>query len=387
MSQGLKVVSTALISALTTLVACAGEDQAEVQADAAAPSSTDASTVDAGADAGAGPPATYTVGGTVSGLAGTGLRLGLGAEALPITQDGPFTFLVELEDGAAYAAEIRSSPQSPSQTCTFAAGATGSIADADVTSLRVECSVDAFGVEVTVAGLAEGALVLQNNGGDDLRIEADGKYTVSQSTLSGSAYAVTVSAQPLNQNCVVRDGSGTVGAGPVPLQVACKSMGCVSTATITVDPFTHDVDVHGDHLVVSLGEGYGRLMIYDVSNPAQVTLTSSLALDSSDGCWYAGSAMFAPGGDYVYLYGGGCRGVPVVDVRDRLHPQPLAMADVSWTNGGSMDLAVCGSMAYAAIQSQGVAAVDLTDPSAPLLVDEHVIGGNTYPYKISCSVR
>lgn len=85
---------------------------------------------------------TYTVGGNVSGLAGSGLALNLnGSENLPLAADGAFTFTTELADGAVYAVAVVTQPGSPAQTCTVAGGS-GTIAGADVTDLGVTCTTD-----------------------------------------------------------------------------------------------------------------------------------------------------------------------------------------------------------------------------------------------------
>src|SRR5262245_57237765 len=65
----------------------------------------------------------------------------------------------------------------------------------------------------TLAGLAAGAsVVLQNNGGSNLTVSANGTFTFTPAVNSGTAYAVTVSTQPTGQNCTVASGSGTASA-------------------------------------------------------------------------------------------------------------------------------------------------------------------------------
>ena len=66
------------------------------------------------------------------------------------------------------------------------------------------------------SGLAGSGLVLQNNGGDNLPIAADGAFTFPDAA-GGSPYNVTVAGQPSNptQICTVTNGSGTVGSGNV----------------------------------------------------------------------------------------------------------------------------------------------------------------------------
>jgi hypothetical protein len=91
---------------------------------------------------------TYTVGGTVSGLLGSGLVLQVnGGGNLPIAADGSFTFAAPLADGSAYAVTVASQPTGPVQVCTVSNGS-GTVAGANVTNVQVSCSdriyVDGF---------------------------------------------------------------------------------------------------------------------------------------------------------------------------------------------------------------------------------------------------
>jgi hypothetical protein len=65
--------------------------------------------------------------------------------------------------------------------------------------------------------------VLQNNGVDNLSIVAGASgFTFATALLDGSAYNVTVLAQPANQTCTVASGSGTVPNAPITnVQVSC----------------------------------------------------------------------------------------------------------------------------------------------------------------------
>lgn len=82
---------------------------------------------------------TVTIGGTVTGLSGTGLVLqDNGGDNLSVTQNGPFTFATGLASGATYAVTVLTQPSSPTQTCTVGSG-TGT-ATANVTSVTVTCS-------------------------------------------------------------------------------------------------------------------------------------------------------------------------------------------------------------------------------------------------------
>jgi hypothetical protein len=64
-------------------------------------------------------------------------------------------------------------------------------------------------------------VVLQNNGGDDLSISADGSFTFGKTLSSGGAHAVTVRTQPSGQNCTVSSGSGMAMANVTTVAVQC----------------------------------------------------------------------------------------------------------------------------------------------------------------------
>lgn len=67
----------------------------------------------------------------------------------------------------------------------------------------------------TVSGLGVSGLVLQNNGGDDTSVSADGTFTFAAALADGAAYSVTAKTQPSGQTCTVANGSGTVAGGNV----------------------------------------------------------------------------------------------------------------------------------------------------------------------------
>ncbi len=94
------------------------------------------------------PPATYTVGGDVSGLTGTVLLRNNGGDDLSVSADGSFTFTTALADGATY--EVAVGTQPSGQTCTVSNG-TGTIAGADVTDVAVTCADDPPATTVSYA--------------------------------------------------------------------------------------------------------------------------------------------------------------------------------------------------------------------------------------------
>src|SRR5579883_350504 len=94
-------------------------------------------------NSGSPPPAQYSIGGTVSGLTGTGLGLqDNGGDNLTVSANGSFTFATALATGKAYAVTVATQPSSPSQTCTVTNG-TGTTGSANVTNVTVSCITSA----------------------------------------------------------------------------------------------------------------------------------------------------------------------------------------------------------------------------------------------------
>src|SRR5678815_3849686 len=67
---------------------------------------------------------------------------------------------------------------------------------------------DSFAIGGNVSGLVGSGLVLQNNGGGDLAIAADGAFAFAERLATGAAYSVAVLSQPTgpSQSCTVARG-------------------------------------------------------------------------------------------------------------------------------------------------------------------------------------
>jgi N-acetylneuraminic acid mutarotase len=179
------------------------------------------------------PPTTFTIGGMVSGLTGTGLVLqDNGGNNLTVTANGAFTFTTAVASGGAYAVTVLTQPSTPAQNCVVTSGSGN--ASANVTSVLVTCTTvtGTFTIGGMVSGLTGTGLVLQNNGGNNLIVTANGAFTFSTPVASGGAYAVTVFSQPSNpaQNCVVTSGSGNASANVTNVLVTCTTV----TGTLTI---------------------------------------------------------------------------------------------------------------------------------------------------------
>jgi len=146
---------------------------------------------------------TYTVGGTVSGLDGSGLVLqDNGGDNLTISGTGTvnFTFATPLLAGANYAVTIKTQPTNPSQTCVVANG-TGTIIGS-VNNVQVTCPQPKFPIGGTVVGLVVGngdTLELQDNAGDNLFVTGDVDFTFPTQFTLGTTYSVTMFLPPTSQ--------------------------------------------------------------------------------------------------------------------------------------------------------------------------------------------
>jgi uncharacterized repeat protein (TIGR03803 family) len=172
----------------------------------------------------------YTIGGTVTNLVGTGMVLqDNGGDNLPLNTSGSFTFNTLVASGSSYNVTVLTQPSNPVQTCTVTNGS-GS-ATSNVTNVQVICGI-IYAIGGTVTDLVGTGVVLQNNGGDNLTINANGSFTFGTWVASGGPYSVTILTQPSNpaQVCTVTNGSGLASANVTNIQVNCQAnLGTLTT--------------------------------------------------------------------------------------------------------------------------------------------------------------
>ncbi len=191
-------------------------------------------------------PAAYSIGGTLSGLTGTGLVLqNNGGNNLAVTANGSFTFSAQVNAGAAYNVSVLTQPSGPAQTCTVTGG--GGTAAANVTTIQVACTnnVVTYTIGGSISGLSGSGLVLQDNGGDNLAVSSNGPFTFAT---PAAAYAVTVLTQPSSpaQSCALTNATGTASANVNNVEVAC-----------TTNPVPHTWTWIGGPNVVNQNGTYG----------------------------------------------------------------------------------------------------------------------------------
>lgn len=175
---------------------------------------------------------TYSVGGSVSGLAAAGLVLANGTDTAAIAASSTgFTMPTRLTSGAAYAITVQTQP--PGEHCSIT-NATGTIAGANVSNVAVACAASSHNLGGTITGLPSAGLVLSN--GTNTVSPAAGalSFTFAVPVAEGGAYAVAVKTQPSGATCSVGSGSGTMGTSDIAsVQVTCSANAYHVSGTIT----------------------------------------------------------------------------------------------------------------------------------------------------------
>jgi hypothetical protein len=153
---------------------------------------------------------TYSVGGAVTGLAGTGLILeNNAADELAISANGAFTFASPVASGANYSVVVKAQPANPAQTCSVNGG-TGAVTTANIGSVVVTCTVP-----VVACGTPNGVVIQHPN-----NVTADETWVGAGTThIVANTISVMAPATLTIQKCaivklkagvqiVVRGGSG-----------------------------------------------------------------------------------------------------------------------------------------------------------------------------------
>ena len=215
----------------------------------------------------------YTIGVTVTGLAGTLILQDGGKDTLTFTQNGTKNFAKLYTTGQSYAVVINSQPSG--QTCTLSTNS-GGIITANITVNATCTSNDK--ISVTVSGL-QGTLIVQDDKSDDLTFTTNSTQTFATSYTNGSTYSVSVKTQPTGQTCTLSSNtSGTIMSN--------------ITVTATCASANYTVSV----AVASLG---GTLVMQD-DKAKTLTFTTNITLSFSNtyayGATYSVSAKTQPAG-------------------------------------------------------------------------------------------
>jgi 6-phosphogluconolactonase (cycloisomerase 2 family) len=309
---------------------------------------------------------TYQVGGTVSGLA-AGASVTLvdnGTDTLALSVDGSFNFTAPLIYHQAY--DVTVSTQPTMQTCAVTMGS-GTVTAA-VSTVAVNCAYNLEPVSIIVSGLESRAtLRLLLNGGDTLRVGANGTYTFTAKDAYASPFAVTITGtQPTGQTCIVEGGVGTV-MGTVTVPIVCTNNPYTIGGMISgLAPFQQVVltDNSNDTLLTANGTfTFKKFLFYQATYSVQVTAQptgETCTVQSGTGSGTVGTSNIAsvvvtclttpPENAYVVNSGG--PNVAVFNINGgQITPSPSANASAT-TGTNPLSIAIDPSFHYAYVANQ-----------------------------------
>lgn len=165
----------------------------------------------------------YPVGGSITGLATSGLVLSNGSDSVsPVSGASIFTFPTRLASGTSYAVTVSAQPAGA--ICSVG-NASGVLRAAPVTDVAVTCAPSAFQIGGIVAGLTSAGLKLAN-GADVLAVPSGAlSFAFPSFVASGGTYSVSVVSQPSGLNCSLASGAGTVSTAAISnVQITCNPL-------------------------------------------------------------------------------------------------------------------------------------------------------------------
>jgi 6-phosphogluconolactonase len=178
----------------------------------------------------------FAVGGSISGLTGTGLVVKdttSGNSTTPVAANAT-SYAVDpsLASGTSYTLTVTTQPTNPTQSCTFA-GNTSSITGtvgAGNASVPISCTTSPFTISGTISGLNGSGLVLKETTSGQVTAALNSpasSFTIT-GVNSGTAYSISVLTQPSTptQFCRVTNATGTVTTANITgVSVKCLNVG------------------------------------------------------------------------------------------------------------------------------------------------------------------
>lgn len=220
----------------------------------------------------------------------------------------------------------------------------GVLDDSEVGATTYVCNgknAEAFPVGGKISGLPDGASVeLENNGGYDLTLDANGDFSFPKPIASGATYTVTVKTQPAGSYCSVRNGTGTVDSSSVTSVAVVCNRGVVALATGQRSPGAIAIDATN---VYWANAGDGTVMKVPLAGGTPVVLASqqdspsALAVDANNvyfANWDSGTLMKVPlvGGPITFITTGSSPTAMLAVPQPVTNGEPVSK--IYWTNAG-----------------------------------------------------
>lgn len=392
------------------------------------------------------PAATYKVGGSVSGLTGSGLTLALnGSGTLTVTADGAFTFPTGLAGGSSYTVTVAAQPSGPSQLCTVSNGG-GSIAAADITTVSISCGfvgrfayvsggkgISAYSINHStglLSPLPGSPYVSSVNSTNSVTLHPNGKlvyavdpgyqgsngaiavYSINETTgvpaeIAGSPF--TVAANPFMlafhpsgkfafaPNWITPNGGVAVfsidAVTGAPMQIAGSPFACSAPTNNIADSISVAVAPNGSFLYVGTAVGgtlgHGLICAYSIdAGTGTLTPLPGSPLSTGPSLTFITSLTFHPSGKFLYGTGPGNFGAYAVDSASGALTPIAGIPDLSGANAETVTVDPAGKFLYVtddAVGSGSQIFVYSIDPAAGLLtpISGSPFSSVEFPYSLT----
>lgn len=192
------------------------------------------------------------IGGSITGLTGSGLTLRLNGQTGATFNVNPapgaptFQFPAGVASGSTYAVGVAAQPTNPAQSCGPTGGTgSGTVGTANVTNVTINCVTNGpFTVGGTISGLTQAGLSLRmyytaTPGAAPsvavVNVAADApSFAFTEIVPASGVFDVGIQTQPANQSCVLVRGKGSS-----PINVTNVGVSCISNAaSALVGPYT-----------------------------------------------------------------------------------------------------------------------------------------------------
>ena len=174
----------------------------------------------------------FALGGSISGLNGSGLVLANGSDTLAVPANATtFTLPTQVAYTSSY--NVKVAVQPAGLACAVTQGS-GTMPANAVTDVVVTCTDQPFSLGGTIAGLGQNTGLVLVNGSDPLTVSPGAtSFTMRTPVAFGSTYNVTANTTPTGLTCTVMNGSGSMGAANVTnIAVTCSDQSFALGGTI-----------------------------------------------------------------------------------------------------------------------------------------------------------
>lgn len=175
----------------------------------------------------------YSLGGSISGLNGSGLVLANGTDTVAVSSGATsFRMPIPVAYTSSYEVAVRTQPAG--LACAVGNG-TGTMPASAVTNVAITCTDQPFSLGGTISGLGSNAGLTLINGSDTLAVAAGtSRFTMPTPVAFGGRYSVAVQTSPAGLTCTASNASGTMPAGNVvSVVIACSDQSYTVGGTIS----------------------------------------------------------------------------------------------------------------------------------------------------------